>query len=185
MMVTILATTGAVAGVAGATVGALALRRARRAVDDCLDLLARRAATGGDVDGKAIRDVAVIRYDALEEMTGRLSFSMAMINSLGDGVVLTSINGRSETRTYARPVRGGVGVQPLSPEEEKAVRAARLGLGPDVDPARVPARRGAHGGAERPEAAASPARARTDDVPKRADAEDSQVSAGEAGQAGR
>jgi hypothetical protein len=68
-------------------------------------------------------------------MTGRLSFSVALINSLGDGIVLTSINGRSETRTYVRAVRGGKGAQPLSPEEEQAVRAARLGLGPDVDPA--------------------------------------------------
>ena len=49
------------------------------------------------------------------------------IGALGDGVVLSSINGRSETRTYAKIVRGGCGIQPLSPEEEHAVRAARLG----------------------------------------------------------
>ena len=130
---------GVVAGVTGVAVGMLALRNARGAVEDCLDVLARRSAMGGLVDTKAIRDVAVYRYDALEEMTGRLSFSVALINGLGDGIVLTSINGRTETRTYVRPVRGGKGIQPLSPEEEQAVRAARLGLGPEAEPASTPA----------------------------------------------
>ncbi len=118
----------------GVLIGLLALRNARRAVEDCLDVLARRTAAEGAVDAKAIRDVAVYRYDALEEMTGRLSFSVAMINGLGDGIVLTSINGRTETRTYVRPVRAGKSSQQLSPEEEQAVRAARLGLGPDIEP---------------------------------------------------
>jgi hypothetical protein len=116
----------------GVVIGLLALRNARKAVEECLKRLDRRAVPGGLADVKAIRDVAVYRYDALEEMSGRLSFSVALINGLGDGIVLTSINGRSETRTYARPVRGGKGQQPLSPEEEQAVRAARLGLGPEV-----------------------------------------------------
>ncbi|MEU8250198.1 DUF4446 family protein [Nonomuraea sp. NPDC048916] len=127
----------ALAGIAGVTAGCLALREARGAADHCRLLLARQVSDGkGDL--KAIRDVAVCRYDALEEMTGRLSFSVAMINSLGDGIVLTSINGRSETRTYVRAVVGGRGEQPLSPEEEEAVRAARLGLGPVITKSRVP-----------------------------------------------
>ncbi|MEO3855500.1 DUF4446 family protein [Acrocarpospora sp. B8E8] len=133
MLVTVLVVVGVVAGVTGVAIGLLALRNARGAVEECLDVLARRSAVEGVVDTKAIRDVAVYRYDALEEMTGRLSFSVALINSLGDGIVLTSINGRTETRTYVRPVRGGKGQQQLSPEEEQAVRAARLGLGPEIE----------------------------------------------------
>lgn len=96
------------AGVTGVAVGLIALRTARRSVGVCLDALDRRAADG-PVDSRAIRDVALYRYDALDEMTGRLSFSLALINGFGDGVVLTSINGRTETRTYARAVRGGRG----------------------------------------------------------------------------
>lgn len=121
---------GAVAGVGGAVLGCLALRRARAEIDDCRRQLVRAASGGGDL--RAIRDVAVCRYDALDEMAGRLSFSVAMINGLGDGIVLTSINGRSETRTYVRAITRGRGEQPLAPEEEEAVRAARLGLGPIV-----------------------------------------------------
>ncbi|MEU7001534.1 DUF4446 family protein [Nonomuraea sp. NPDC046570] len=137
MLVTLWVVVGAVAGVSGVVIGYLALRQARAAVDECRQMLARQVGNAGDL--RAIRDVAVCRYDALEEMTGRLSFSVAMINGLGDGIVLTSINGRSETRTYIRPVVGGRGGQPLAPEEEQAVRAARLGLGPEIAP--QPARR--------------------------------------------
>jgi hypothetical protein len=131
VLVTAWVIVGVVAGVSGVVIGHLALRQARAAVEECQRMLARQASEGmGDL--KAIRDVAVCRYDALSEMTGRLSFSIAMINGLGDGIVLTSINGQTETRTYVRPVVSGKGQQPLSPEEEEAVRAARLGLGPLV-----------------------------------------------------
>jgi len=85
------------------------------------------AAGAGSVDPRAIRDVALVRYDALKEMAGQLSFSIALLNAAGDGIVLTSINGRSETRTYAKAIAGGKGIQPLSPEEEQAARSARLG----------------------------------------------------------
>lgn len=131
MLVTAWVIVGVVAGVSGVLIGYLALRQARAALEDYQRMLARQASDGmGDL--KSIRDVAVCRYDALSEMSGRLSFSIAMINGLGDGIVLTSINGLSETRTYVRPVVGGKGQEPLSPEEEEAVRAARLGLGPLV-----------------------------------------------------
>ena len=74
--------------------------------------------------------MAVIRYDALQEMSGQLSFSLALLNSSGDGIVLSSINGRAETRTYAKIIAAGKGEQQLSPEEEEAIRVARLGQGP-------------------------------------------------------
>ncbi len=83
----------------------------------------------GTVDPRALRDVAIVRYDALNEMSGQLSFSLALLNTLGDGVVLSSINGRAETRTYAKPVVAGQGEQELSPEEAQAVQSARLGTG--------------------------------------------------------
>ncbi len=83
----------------------------------------------GPPDLAGLRDVAVIRYDALQEMSGQLSFSLALLNSNGDGIVLSSINGRAETRTYAKIIVGGKGEQELSPEEEEAIRVARLGQG--------------------------------------------------------
>jgi hypothetical protein len=92
-----------------------------------------------EVDSRALRDLAIVRYDALQEMSGQLSFSLALLNSEGDGIVLSSINGRAETRTYAKSVVGGQGTQELSPEEEEAIRLARLGQGP-AEQARVTAK---------------------------------------------
>jgi hypothetical protein len=69
----------------------------------------------------AISHVAVVRYDAFSDMGGRLSFSVALLDDLGDGLVITSINGRTETRTYAKGVKAGSSEASLSPEEEQVV----------------------------------------------------------------
>jgi hypothetical protein len=69
----------------------------------------------------AIRHVAVVRYDAFPDMGGRLSFSCALLDDAGDGLVVTSINGRTETRTYAKGVKGGRSEHNLSPEETQAI----------------------------------------------------------------
>lgn len=73
----------------------------------------------------AIRHVAVVRYDAFNDMGGRMSFSAALLDDTGDGVVLSSINGRTETRTYAKGVKSGVSEAELSPEEVQVIGYAR------------------------------------------------------------
>jgi hypothetical protein len=75
--------------------------------------------------GTALRHVAVVRYDAFDDLAGRQSFSAALLDDGGDGVVLTSINGRSQTRTYAKGVAAGESGHPLSPEEREAIARAR------------------------------------------------------------
>jgi Protein of unknown function (DUF4446) len=68
-----------------------------------------------------------VRYDAFDDLSGRLSFSLALLDDHGNGVTLTSIASRSDTRLYAKSLTGGIGEHPLSPEEEQAVRAALAG----------------------------------------------------------
>jgi hypothetical protein len=72
----------------------------------------------------AVQRVSLLRYDAFEDVGGRLSFSCALLNERGDGVVVTSINGRQDTRVYAKPVQGGTSDHNLSEEEERAIRLA-------------------------------------------------------------
>ena len=69
----------------------------------------------------AISHIAVVRYDAFSDMGGRMSFSVAMLDDSGDGLVLTSINGRTETRTYAKGVKAGTSEASISPEEEQVI----------------------------------------------------------------
>jgi hypothetical protein len=86
----------------------------------------------GAVD-ESIRRVAVHRYDAFGEMGGRLSWSVALLDEHGDGVVLTAIVGRSDTRCYAKNMRRGTSEARLSPEEQQVVQAAlRPGRAPVI-----------------------------------------------------
>jgi hypothetical protein len=73
---------------------------------------------------ESIRRVAVHRYDAFGEMGGRLSWSVALLDEHGDGVVLSTICGRSDTRCYAKSIRRGAAESRLSPEEQQVVTAA-------------------------------------------------------------
>jgi Protein of unknown function (DUF4446) len=73
-----------------------------------------------------VRRVALLRYDAFEDVGGRLSFSCAMLDEHGTGVVITSINGRQETRVYAKPVTARTSSYNLSSEEEEAIRQAMV-----------------------------------------------------------
>ncbi len=72
----------------------------------------------------SIRNVAVVRFDAFEDMGGRLSFSAALLDAHGDGVVITSINGRQDSRCYAKQVQNGTSIHNLSDEERQAIREA-------------------------------------------------------------
>jgi Protein of unknown function (DUF4446) len=70
----------------------------------------------------ALRHLAVVRYDAFGTMGGHMSWSMALLDDNGNGVVLTSINGRSESRSYAKNVREFSSDAKLSPEEAEAIQ---------------------------------------------------------------
>lgn len=75
---------------------------------------------------EALRHLAVVRYDAFGDMGGHLSWSLALLDDRGNGVVLTSIHGRSEARTYAKNVDAWSCEQALSPEEEEAISLAKV-----------------------------------------------------------
>ena len=92
--------------------------------DEVAQLEASLAATRRDL-AMALRHVSVIRYDAFGDMGGRFSFSAALLDDAGDGLVITSIHARSETRTYLKGLAGGDSDITLSPEEQQAVRIAR------------------------------------------------------------
>jgi hypothetical protein len=77
----------------------------------------------------AVQRFNLVRYDAFEDMGGRLSFSAALLDDHGDGLVITSINGRTETRTYAKPVSALASEHNLSDEEREAIAGAASGQG--------------------------------------------------------
>jgi hypothetical protein len=92
--------------------------------EDVLGLRQEVAALRAEAAG-ALRHLSVVRYDAFGDMGGHLSWSLALLDDGGDGVVITSIHGRSDARTYAKSVAAWTSQQQLSPEEEDAVSHAR------------------------------------------------------------
>ena len=75
------------------------------------------------LDGAVTRH-ALVRYDAYNEMPGHQSLSIALLDSNGSGIVLSSIHHRDSARLYARQVIAGTPELELSPEEEEALRTA-------------------------------------------------------------
>ena len=102
-----------------------------------VELVARLRAELSSVEGRmhelrldvadALSHVAVVRYDAFRDMGGRMSFSAALLDDSGDGLVISAIHGRTETRSYAKGVKGGTSDQQLSPEERQAIAFATRG----------------------------------------------------------
>ena len=73
---------------------------------------------------RTVQKVGLVRYDAFDDMGGHLSFSAALLDGQGNGLVITSINGRQDTRCYAKPVEGWTSSHNLSEEEELAIQRA-------------------------------------------------------------
>jgi hypothetical protein len=81
---------------------------------------------------ETLQHLAVVRYDAYGDMGGRLSWSMALLDDNGDGVILTSINSRNDARSYAKEVSGFESDSKLSPEEEEAIETLRKEASPTL-----------------------------------------------------
>jgi hypothetical protein len=75
----------------------------------------------------AVAHRALVRYDAYNEMSGRQSLSIALLDETHSGIVLSSIHHRDQARLYAKQVHGGRSELELSPEEDEAVRLALSG----------------------------------------------------------
>jgi hypothetical protein len=92
--------------------------------EDVVGLRQEVAALRAEAAG-AIRHLGIVRYDAFGDVGGRLSWSLALLDDGGNGVVLTAIHGRSEARSYAKSIAGWSCDQPMSPEEDDAVKSAK------------------------------------------------------------
>ncbi|MEE8485983.1 MAG: DUF4446 family protein [Acidimicrobiia bacterium] len=72
----------------------------------------------------AISYVGVVAYNAFDNITGNQSRSVALLSQRADGVIITLLSTREETVFFTKEVRGGDGVEALSPEERAAVDRA-------------------------------------------------------------
>ena len=73
---------------------------------------------------KAITRVGVVRFRAFEDMGSDLSYAVALLDSENNGVVLSSIFGREDSRSYVKPIEAGKSTYTLTDEEDEAIRQA-------------------------------------------------------------
>jgi Protein of unknown function (DUF4446) len=73
---------------------------------------------------RTLQKVAVIRYNPFADTGGDQSFAIALLDSLGNGVVVSSLHSRTDTRVFAKPVTSGRSKFQLSDEEQDAIRKA-------------------------------------------------------------
>jgi len=73
---------------------------------------------------QSIQKVGVIRFNPFADTGGDQSFAVALLDAQGNGVVLSSLHGRADTRIFAKQVQAGRSKHALSDEEQNAIRKA-------------------------------------------------------------
>jgi hypothetical protein len=76
---------------------------------------------------RSIAHTSVVRYDAMNELSGQQSSTVALLDARSTGVVISSILHRDQARLYVKQVREGNPEYELSPEEQQAVDEAMAG----------------------------------------------------------
>lgn len=71
------------------------------------------------------RKIGLVKYDAFNEMGGKLSFSLALLNKGDDGFVLNAVHSREGCYTYIKEIIGGNAITILSEEEKEALEMAK------------------------------------------------------------
>lgn len=69
--------------------------------------------------------VGLVKYDAFNEMGGKLSFSLALLNETDDGFVLNAVHSREGCYTYIKEIVGGNSIIVLAEEEQEALNMAK------------------------------------------------------------
>ncbi len=90
------------------------LAEVERALEELQGALARKAGR-----------IGIVRFNPFQETGGDQSFSVALLDDEGNGVVITSLYSRDGTRIYAKPIQRGQSPYPLAEEEVEALRRAQ------------------------------------------------------------
>lgn len=68
-----------------------------------------------------VQKVKLMRYNAFTDTGSNLSYSLAVLDENNNGVVLSSLYGREDNRSYAKPVENGKSTYQLSDEEKEVL----------------------------------------------------------------
>lgn len=97
-------------------------------VDTAVDQFDGLSSRIGEAETQLTRGISrmgLVRFNPFMDTGSDLSFSLALLNDNGDGIVLTSLWGRDEVRLYAKPIDHHESRYVLSQEEKQALDLAR------------------------------------------------------------
>jgi hypothetical protein len=78
----------------------------------------------------SLQHIGLVRFNPFEDTGSDQSFAIALLDDRKDGVVISSLHGRANTRVFAKPVENGTSRHALSDEEASAIRIAVEGTTP-------------------------------------------------------
>jgi hypothetical protein len=78
----------------------------------------------------SLQHIGLVRFNPFDDTGSDQSFVIALLDDRRDGIVLSSLHGRGQTRVFAKPVEGGESTHQLSDEEAQAIRIAVEGARP-------------------------------------------------------
>ena len=78
---------------------------------------------------RSLQHIGMVRYNPFDDTGSDQSFAIALLDDRRDGVVISSLHGRANTRIFAKPVTDGTSPHNLSDEESEAIRIAVEGTG--------------------------------------------------------
>ena len=113
------------------TLGDLVVSHIAR-VEDVSRRLGQMESVHASLEGRtlnSIQHIGLVRFNPFEDTGSDQSFAIALLDGERDGIVISSLHGRANTRLFAKPVKGGASNHTLSDEEERAIRIAITGTG--------------------------------------------------------
>lgn len=93
-------------------------------LEECLSQVEGELARNREAALGYLQKWALLRYKAFANTGGEQSFSLVILDQKGDGVILSSIYGREESRVYAKAIKDGKSSYPLSEEEQQVLTRA-------------------------------------------------------------
>ena len=71
-----------------------------------------------------IQHIGLVRFNAFDDVGGEQSFALTLLDENQNGIIISNIYGRQDTRVYAKNVKAGKCERTLSDEETKAINIA-------------------------------------------------------------
>jgi hypothetical protein len=94
-------------------------------IEERNELISKHALTLDERVSHAIRNAQTIRYKAYDQNGSNQSFSVALVNEKGNGVVISSLHSHDRMSTFAKPIENYTSTYDLTEEELAVIAGAK------------------------------------------------------------